>query len=118
MNIRATRRKYGQNYLIDKAVLFEMGNTINSKSNDSFIEIGPGLGALTEQINKESIKILAIDVDEQNIDYLKTQIGNPEGLEKPNKKFYDPRVWLRKSEENFVKRLVKSFEDLNNINTL
>ena len=73
MNIRATRRKYGQNYLIDKAVLFEMGNTINSKSNDSFIEIGPGLGALTEQINKESIKILAIDVDEQNIDYLKIE---------------------------------------------
>ena len=77
MNIRATRRKYGQNYLIDKAVLFEMGNTINSKSNDSFIEIGPGLGALTEQINKESIKILAIDVDEQNIDYLKRKYNGP-----------------------------------------
>ena len=50
--------------------------------------------------------------------YLKTQIGNPEGPGNPNKKFYDPRVWLRKSEENFVKRLVKAFEDLNNVNTL
>ncbi|RNA60957.1 class II fructose-bisphosphate aldolase [Chryseobacterium nematophagum] len=53
-----------------------------------------------------------------NIDYLKTQIGNPEGEEKPNKKFYDPRVWIRKGEETFSTRLVKAFEDLNNVNTL
>lgn len=53
-----------------------------------------------------------------HIDYLRTQIGNPEGEEKPNKKFYDPRVWLRKGEETFSSRLVKAFEDLNNINTL
>jgi hypothetical protein len=37
---------------------------------------------------------------------------------KPNKKFYDPRVWIRKGEETFVNRLVKAFEDLNNVNTL
>ncbi len=53
-----------------------------------------------------------------NIDYLRAQIGNPDGEEKPNKKFYDPRVWVRKGEETFSKRLVKAFEDLNNINTL
>lgn len=53
-----------------------------------------------------------------NVEYLKTQIGNPEGEEKPNKKFYDPRVWLRKGEETFSKRLVQAFEDLNNVNTL
>ncbi|WP_426275140.1 class II fructose-bisphosphate aldolase [Chryseobacterium sp. S-02] len=53
-----------------------------------------------------------------NIEYLKTQIGNPEGEEKPNKKFYDPRVWMRKGEETFSKRLVQAFEDLNNVNTL
>ncbi|WP_241316202.1 class II fructose-bisphosphate aldolase [Chryseobacterium arthrosphaerae] len=53
-----------------------------------------------------------------NIDYLRAQIGNPEGEEKPNKKFYDPRVWVRKGEENFSARLVKAFEDLNNVNTL
>ena len=54
----------------------------------------------------------------QNIDYLRTQIGNPEGEEKPNKKFYDPRAWMRKGEETFSARLVKAFEDLNNVNTL
>ncbi|WP_426476609.1 class II fructose-bisphosphate aldolase [Chryseobacterium sp. CBSDS_008] len=53
-----------------------------------------------------------------NIDYLRAQIGNPEGEEKPNKKFYDPRVWVRKGEDTFSARLVKAFEDLNNVNTL
>ena len=48
--------------------------------------------------------------------YLQGQIGNPEGEDKPNKKYYDPRSWLRKGEETFVKRLTTSFEDLNNIN--
>ncbi|TAK49127.1 MAG: class II fructose-bisphosphate aldolase [Saprospiraceae bacterium] len=46
-------------------------------------------------------------------DYLQAQIGNPEGNDKPNKKFYDPRAWLRKGEESFVNRLKVAFEDLN-----
>ncbi|MBB6109468.1 class II fructose-bisphosphate aldolase [Mucilaginibacter lappiensis] len=45
--------------------------------------------------------------------YLQHQIGNPEGEDSPNKKYYDPRVWLRKGEETFVKRLAIAFEDLN-----
>jgi fructose-bisphosphate aldolase class II len=45
--------------------------------------------------------------------YLQAQIGNPDGEDKPNKKYYDPRVWLRKGEEVFVKRLTQAFEDLN-----
>jgi fructose-bisphosphate aldolase class II len=47
--------------------------------------------------------------------YLQTQIGNPEGDDKPNKKYYDPRAWLRKGEETLVTRLKVAFEDLNNI---
>lgn len=53
-----------------------------------------------------------------NIDYLLTQIGNPEGDDMPNKKYYDPRKWLREGEITFRKRLEKAFEDLNNVNTL
>ena len=53
-----------------------------------------------------------------NIDYLKTQIGNPEGSELPNKKYYDPRKWLREGELSFRKRLEQAFKDLNNVNTL
>jgi fructose-bisphosphate aldolase class II len=52
------------------------------------------------------------------VDYLKTQIGNPDGDDMPNKKFYDPRKWLREGEATFKARLKKAFEDLNNINTL
>lgn len=54
----------------------------------------------------------------ENIEYLKKQIGNPDGDDEPNKKYYDPRKFLRKGEETFVKRLTKAFEDLNNINSL
>jgi fructose-bisphosphate aldolase, class II len=48
--------------------------------------------------------------------YLQGQIGSPDGDDSPNKKYYDPRVWLRKAEETFVKRLTAAFEDLNCIN--
>ncbi|OEY71883.1 class II fructose-bisphosphate aldolase [Salegentibacter salarius] len=51
-------------------------------------------------------------------DYLATQIGNPEGSDVPNKKYYDPRKWLREGELTFKARLKKAFEDLNNVNTL
>ena len=45
--------------------------------------------------------------------YLQAQIGNPDGDDSPNKKYYDPRVWLRKGEDQFVKRLTTAFKDLN-----
>lgn len=52
----------------------------------------------------------------KNEAYLQGQLGNPDGPDSPNKKYYDPRVWLRKGEESFVKRLEIAFEDLNCIN--
>jgi fructose-bisphosphate aldolase class II len=53
---------------------------------------------------------------QKNEDYLQAQLGNPGGADKPNKKYYDPRVWLRKGEESLIKRLEVAFEDLNCIN--
>ena len=58
------------------------------------------------------------DYFNEKSDYLKAQIGNPEGDDVPNKKYYDPRKWIREGESSFVKRLIKAFEDLNNVNTL
>ena len=49
-------------------------------------------------------------------DFVQKQIGNPEGDDIPNKKYYDPRKWMREGELTFIERLTKSFEDLNNIN--
>ena len=53
---------------------------------------------------------------EQYHAYLQSQIGNPEGDDKPNKKYYDPRKWLREGELSMVNRLKKAFSDLNCIN--
>lgn len=50
---------------------------------------------------------------EKNEGYLQGQIGNPEGDDKPNKKYYDPRAWLRKGEESMRDRLKQAFDDLN-----
>lgn len=88
-----------------------------------------GSGSSTEEI-REAISYGAvkmnIDTDTQwaawegilnfykaNEAYLQGQLGNPEGEDAPNKKYYDPRVWLRKSEESMSKRLEQSFDDLN-----
>ncbi|MCL3781568.1 class II fructose-bisphosphate aldolase [Prolixibacteraceae bacterium JC049] len=89
---------------------------------------GSSLEEIREAIGYGVIK-MNIDTDTQwatwdgirqfeaaNHDYLQGQIGNPDGDDKPNKKFYDPRVWLRKAEESMVARLEKAFEDLNAIN--
>lgn len=82
---------------------------------------------ITEAISYGAIK-MNIDTDMQwafwdgvrlyyqaNEGYLQAQIGNPDGADKPNKKYYDPRVWLRKGEDNFVVRLKQAFEELNAI---
>ncbi|HKL21533.1 MAG TPA: class II fructose-bisphosphate aldolase, partial [Tichowtungia sp.] len=49
----------------------------------------------------------------ENEGYLQAQLGNPEGEDKPNKKYYDPRVWLRKGQETMVVRVKQAFEELN-----
>ena len=54
---------------------------------------------------------------EKYTDYVQSQIGNPDGEELPNKKYYDPRKYLREGELTFKERLKRSFNDLNNIDT-
>ena len=58
------------------------------------------------------------DFEAQYRDYLQTQIGNPEGAEKPNKKYYDPREAMRAGEKSTVDRLQQCFEDLNCVGVL
>jgi len=93
-----------------------------------------GSGSTTEEIREAityGVVKMNIDTDlqwafalgtrqyfDENKDYLQAQIGNPDGDDIPNKKKYDPRVWLRKGEDQFRDRLKKAFEDLNNVNTL
>ena len=103
-----------------------------SKANPVNFVFHGGSGSSTEEIREAigyGVIKMNIDTDmqwafwdgvssyvEKNKDYLRSQIGNPQGEDKPNKKYYDPRKWLRSGEESFVNRLKKSFDDLNCIN--
>ena len=77
MKSRNTRRKFGQNYLKDPAILIQMGVAIDPKKSENILEIGPGLGALTNQLNLEGVNIVGIDIDEENINYLKKKFHGP-----------------------------------------
>ena len=115
--------KNSQDYIIKKF------NTGNSPVNFVFHGgSGSSQDEIREAISYGAIK-MNIDTDMQwaywdgvknyyksNEGFLQSQIGNPEGDDRPNKKYYDPRVWLRKGEESFVKRLKQAFEDLNCVN--
>ena len=109
-------------------------NKYNTENNPVDFVFHGGSGSTLEEI-REAISYgvikMNIDTDLQfaftegirdyvisKIDYLKTQIGNPEGADSPNKKYYDPRKWVREGEITFNKRLEQAFADLNNINTL
>jgi len=98
----------------------------------SFVFHG-GSGSTHEEIREaiDGVIKMNIDTDTQwaawdgirtyeaaNRDYLQGQIGNPDGADKPNKKYYDPRVWLRKAEESMAARLKEAFTDLNCIDRL
>ena len=109
-------------------------NKFNTGANPVDFVFHGGSGSTLEEI-REAISYgvikMNIDTDLQfaftegardyitnNIEYLKTQIGNPEGNDIPNKKYYDPRKWVREGELTFNKRLEQAFADLNNVNTL
>ena len=126
-NVKLTPKilKNSQEYLSKKFSLPH--NTINFVFHGGS---GSSLDEIREAIEYGAIK-MNIDTDMQYAymsgvrdyvkekeNYLKTQIGNPDGNDIPNKKFYDPRKWIREGEIAFVSRLAKAFEDLNNVNTL
>jgi len=109
-------------------------NKHNTDKNPVDFVFHGGSGSTPEEI-KEAISYgvikMNIDTDLQfaftegirdymvdNIDYLRTQIGNPTGEDSPNKKYYDPRKWIREGEVTFNTRLEAAFADLNNVNTL
>tara|TARA_B100001094_G_scaffold152926_1_gene147978 strand:+ start:4918 stop:5985 length:1068 start_codon:yes stop_codon:yes gene_type:complete len=126
-NVKLTPKilKNSQEYISKKFNVPE--NTIDfvfhGGSGSSVTEIREAIGYGAVKMNIDTDMQYAFmsgirEYFESNKDYLKTQIGNPDGLDVPNKKYYDPRVWLRKAEESFKTRLTQAFYDLNNVNTL
>ena len=73
---RSSRRRFGQNYLRDKSVIYQIVDKINPGKEDSFIEIGPGQGAITEGIKNNSKNLTLMEIDRENVAYLKNSLGN------------------------------------------
>lgn len=126
-NVKLTPKilKNSQEYISEKYKLPK--NTVDfvfhggSGSTQAEIEESIGYGVIKMNIDTdlqfaftEGIR----DYMNDQVEYLRNQIGNPEGADQPNKKHYDPRKWLRLGEETFKTRLKMAFEDLNNVNTL
>jgi len=104
-----------------------------ANAKPAFLVMHGGSGSTQEEIQsavKNGVIKMNIDTDTQwaywdglknfykkNEGYLQTQVGNPDGEDKPNKKFYDPRVWIRASEESMIKRAHESFKFLNAANS-
>ena len=126
-NVKLTPKilKNSQDYISKK---YNVGhNTIDfvfhggSGSSVDQIREAIGYGAIKMNIDTDmqyAFMSGARDYFNSNEEYLKAQIGNPDGSDIPNKKYYDPRVWLRKAEESFISRLTQAFHDLNNVDTL
>lgn len=106
---------------------------LSAENNLNFVFHG-GSGSTAEEI-KEAVSYgvvkMNIDTDTQwatwegilnyykkNEGYLQSQLGNPEGEDKPNKKYYDPRVWLRAGQTSMIERLELAYKELNCINVL
>lgn len=125
-NVKLTPKilKNSQEYISEKYNVPH--NTINfvfhGGSGSSLEEIREAIGYGVIKMNIDTDLQYAFlegvrDYVQNKKDYLAAQIGNPEGSDVPNKKYYDPRVWLREGEKTFVTRLEKAFEDLNNIDS-
>ena len=126
-NVKLTPKilKNSQEFVSDKFNLPH--NTIDfvfhGGSGSSLEEIREAIGYGVIKMNIDTDMQYAFmtgirDYFNEKTDFLKSQIGNPDGEDIPNKKYYDPRKWIREGEKTFVNRLIKAFEDLNNVNTL
>lgn len=98
----------------DKAVNFVFHGGSGSKKSEIQEAIGYGVIKMNIDTDTQWATWSGVkDYFEKHKDYLQGQIGNPDGDDKPNKKYYDPRKWLRAAQEALVKRVVEAFKDLN-----
>ena len=72
---RLARRRLGQNYLIDKSIIFQIIEKIGPSKKDCFVEIGPGQGAMTKNIKNNSKSLKLVEIDKENVNYLRSLLG-------------------------------------------
>ena len=116
--------KNSQNYIKDKFSLTEdkpVSFVFHGGSGSSLEEIREAISYGVVKMNIDTDTQWAFwsgvrEYEKKYHDYLQSQIGNPEGEDKPNKKYYDPRKWLREGEISMKERVKQAFSDLNCIN--
>jgi fructose-bisphosphate aldolase class II len=92
-----------------------------SGSSDAEIKESVGYGVIKMNIDTDTQWATwdgILQYYKKNEGYLQGQLGNPEGADKPNKKYYDPRVWLRSAQTSMITRLEQAFKDLNAVDVL
>ncbi|EJF57839.1 fructose-bisphosphate aldolase [Dichomitus squalens LYAD-421 SS1] len=120
--------------LLNKHQLYAEEKLGGGKKKPLFLVFHGGSGSTKEEIKtavQNGVVKMNVDTDTQwayltgirdfiqnKSGYLQTQVGNPEGADKPNKKYYDPRVWVREGEKTLVQRVKEANADLGNTNRL
>ena len=76
MTTHRARKRFGQNFLHDENIIHQIISAINPKPNDVIVEIGPGLGALTQPLLEQAGKLQVVELDRDLIPKLKTKFKN------------------------------------------
>ncbi len=113
----------GQKYIVEKhghSEAHPVTYVFHGGSGSTKAEIREAIGYGVVKMNIDTDTQWAtwkgiLEFYKENEAYLQTQLGNPKGADAPNKKFYDPRTWLRKGQETLVARVVEAFESLNSV---
>ena len=100
---RSSRRRFGQNYLRDKSVIYQIVDKINPRKEDSFIEIGPGQGAITAGIKNNTKNLTLIEIDRENVAYLKNSLGNE--IEIIEEDILKIDIWFIKNNDRIIGNL-------------
>ncbi|KZT64652.1 hypothetical protein DAEQUDRAFT_805213 [Daedalea quercina L-15889] len=120
--------------LLQRHQLYAEEKLANGKKKPLFLVFHGGSGSTKDEIKtavQNGVVKMNVDTDTQyaylvgirdfiqnKSGYLQSQVGNPEGADKPNKKYYDPRVWVREGEKTLVARVKEACTDLGNVNRL
>lgn len=81
-NLR-TKKGFGQNFIVESGVVEKIAKS--AKADEAVIEIGPGIGALSEQLIKVAKKVIAFEIDSDLIPVLKNELGHYDNFEVINK---------------------------------
>ncbi|KAK8097793.1 fructose-bisphosphate aldolase- class II [Apiospora kogelbergensis] len=103
----------------DKPVFFVFHGGSGSEKSDYLTAINHGVVKVNMDTDMQYAYLAGIrDYVLNKKDYVMTMVGNPDGADKPNKKYFDPRVWVREGEKTMTKRVTEALKDFNTANQI